>query len=85
LRCSTAAATSSTPPTARAAHASHEAGLEVGAELEVEFRDGRIELEPATVSMRVAKQAHGFVVEAEAEMPPLSAEAARKVLERTRR
>lgn len=62
-----------------------EAGLEAGAEVEVEFRDGRIEIEPASVPMRLVKRAHKAIVEAESVMPVLSAEDVRDVLERTRR
>ena len=58
-----------------------EPGIEGSAELEVAFRDGRIEIEPVSVPMRLAKH----VVEAEAEMPSLTSEDVRDVPERTRR
>jgi AbrB family looped-hinge helix DNA binding protein len=62
------------------------AGLEAGAEIEVGFRDGVIEIAPAPVPMRVARRANGVaVVEADAEMPTLTVEVVRETLERTRR
>jgi len=62
-----------------------EAGLEAGAEVEVGFRDGRIEIEPAESTMRVVEQAGGATIEAEAEMPPLRSADVRSVLDRVRR
>jgi len=62
-----------------------EAGLHAGAEVDVELRDGRIEIEAATVPMRVVKRKGRFVIEAEGDMPPLTDEDVRDVLERTRR
>ena len=62
-----------------------EAGLAAGAEVEVEFRDGRIEIQPAAVPMRLVKGARGAAIEAEAEMPVLTSEDVRDVLERVRR
>lgn len=61
------------------------AGLEAGAEIEVEFRDGRIELKPATVPMRLVKRTQGATIEAEADMPALTSEDVRNVLEHVRR
>jgi AbrB family looped-hinge helix DNA binding protein len=61
-----------------------QAGLEAGTEIEVEFRDGQVVLEPATVPMRVAKQGRA-VIEAEGEMPTLTSAEVRAVLERVRR
>ena len=61
------------------------AGLEAGAEVEVEFRDGRIELEPATVPMRLVKRTRGATIEAEADMPALTSADVRNVLEHVRR
>jgi AbrB family looped-hinge helix DNA binding protein len=62
-----------------------QAGLEAGTEVEVEFRDGQIVLEPTTVSMRVVKRAPGAIIEAEGEMPTLTSADVRAVLERVRR
>ncbi len=62
-----------------------DARLEPGTELEIEFRDGRIEIEPAVVPMRVVGQGVDAVIEADREMPVLTAEDVRDVLERSRR
>ncbi len=62
-----------------------EAGLEAGAEVDVEFRDGRIEIEPTTVAMRLVKRERGATIDAGAEMPLLTSDAVRDVLERVRR
>ena len=62
-----------------------EAGLPAGAEIDVSFRDGRIELEPATVAMHLVKRGEHAVIEAEGEMPNLSSGDVRKVLEHVRR
>lgn len=62
-----------------------EAGLEAGAELDVEFRDGRIEIEPMTVPMRLVKREGAATIDAGAEMPLLTRVVVRDVLERTRR
>lgn len=58
-----------------------EARLEAGSELEIVFRDGRIEIEPATVPMRL----HAGAIEPDATLPPLSPEVVRETLEQTRR
>jgi AbrB family looped-hinge helix DNA binding protein len=62
-----------------------EAGLEAGAEVDVEFRDGRIEIEPATLEMRLVKQDQGATIDAGTEMPPLTSDDVRDLLERVRR
>lgn len=62
-----------------------EARLEAGAEIDVEFRDGRIEITPAGVPMRLARHGSATVVEAEGSMPVLTADDVRDALERTRR
>jgi AbrB family looped-hinge helix DNA binding protein len=62
-----------------------EAKLEAGAELDVELRDGRIEIAPAGVAMRLAGHGSEAVVEAEGEVPTLTADDVRDALERTRR
>jgi len=62
-----------------------EVGLENGGEVEVTVRDGRIEVEPATVSMRVVEREGRAVVEADGEMPVLTVEEVRATLERMRR
>jgi len=61
------------------------AGLDPGAEVDVAFRDGRIELEPATASLRLVKRGRAATIEADAEMPELTSVTVRDVLERARR
>ncbi len=62
-----------------------EAGLHPGTQIDVEFRDGRVEIEPAAVPMRVVERGGRPVIVAEEELPPLTDEDVRSVLERTRR
>ena len=62
-----------------------EAGLTPGAEVELAFRDGRIELQPAAAPMRVVKRGQVAAIEAEGEMPTLTSADVRGVLERVRR
>jgi AbrB family looped-hinge helix DNA binding protein len=62
-----------------------QAGLEPGTEVEVEFRDGQVVLEPATISMRVANRAPRPVIEADGEMATLTGTDVRAVLDRGRR
>ena len=62
-----------------------EAGLDGGGEGEVVYRDGRIEIEPATPEMRVLRQPGGATIAADAEMPILTADDVREVLEHARR
>jgi AbrB family looped-hinge helix DNA binding protein len=64
-----------------------EAGLAPGTEIEVELRDGRIEIEPAMVPMRVVKRGGSVVIEpvGDVELPPLTTEDVRDLLERVRR
>ena len=62
-----------------------QAGLAAGAEIDVHFRDGRIELEPATVAMRLVKRGQHATIEAEGEMPTLGSAEVRTVLEHVRR
>ena len=62
-----------------------EARLEAGAEIDVEFRDGRIEIAPAVGPMRLAGRGAGAIVEADGAMPVLTAADVRDALERTRR
>lgn len=62
-----------------------ELGLGQGGRVAVNVRDGRIEIEPVPVAMRLVDRGDGPVLEAEAEMPTLSAEDVRTTLERLRR
>ena len=61
------------------------AGLAAGTEVEVEFRDGRVEIEPATLPMRVVKRGGSVVIEAGVDLPPLTDDDVRDVLEHVRR
>ena len=61
------------------------AGLDAGTAVEIELRDGRIEIEAATVPMRVVERDGKPVIEAEAEMPVLTDDDVRDILEHTRR
>jgi AbrB family looped-hinge helix DNA binding protein len=63
------------------------AALRPGQELEVIERDGRIEIEPVSAPMRLVER-DGFLaaeVDPEAGGVPLTADAVRDILERTRR
>ncbi len=61
------------------------AGLQAGAEVDLSFRDGYIEIEPVARSMRVVERQGGALIEAEGEMPALTAADVRDALERARR
>jgi AbrB family looped-hinge helix DNA binding protein len=56
------------------------AKLEPGMELEVRWENGRIEIEPATMPVRLIKEGRWLVAVPEGEVPPLTAE----VVEETR-
>ena len=60
-------------------------GLVPGQRLRIETRDGRVEIEPEPVEMRLVRRGKGLVAEAADEMPVLTAEMVRATLERTRR
>jgi AbrB family looped-hinge helix DNA binding protein len=62
-----------------------QAGISGGGEVDVEFRDGRIELEPATRGMRLVGRGRSATIEAEDDMPTLTTAAVRSVLEHVRR
>jgi AbrB family looped-hinge helix DNA binding protein len=62
-----------------------EAGLDAGVEVEVAFRDGRVEIAPAPVAMRVTERADGLAIESDREMPALTTDDVRSTLERVRR
>jgi AbrB family looped-hinge helix DNA binding protein len=61
------------------------AGLEAGDEIDVAFRDGRIELEPVRTPMHLTGCGVNALVGAGIAMPVLTAEDVRDVLDRTRR
>jgi hypothetical protein len=56
-----------------------------GGDVEVQFRDGRIELEPVAIPMRIVKHGKAATIEADAEMPTLTTTDVRSVLDRVRR
>lgn len=62
-----------------------EAGLHAGAQVDVEFRDGRVEIEVAPVPRRLVEREGGVIIEAEGDVPSLTDDDVRNVLERTRR
>ncbi len=60
-------------------------GLLGGEELEVEERDGLIEMRPATTDVRIVETAEGPVAQPLTELPPMTDEMVREVLEKVRR
>ena len=60
-------------------------GLRPGQPLELQVRDGRLEIELASVGMRLEAGPHGPVAVASEALPTLSADLVRETLERTRR
>ena len=62
-----------------------EVGLTAGAEVELELHDGRIEIEPTYVDTRLVIRDGHPVFETDVEMPVLTAEEVRNVLDRVRR
>jgi AbrB family looped-hinge helix DNA binding protein len=60
-------------------------GLTAGQSLDVEERDGRLEIVPAPTPMRLVDEGDGPVAVADVEMPELTTEMVRDVLEQTRR
>lgn len=63
-----------------------EAGLAAGTEVEVEFRDGRVEIEPVALPARVVERDGDVVIDPGVDdLPPLTDEDVRAVLEHVRR
>lgn len=60
-------------------------GLGAGERLELNERDGRIEIEASPTPMRLVKRRRGMVAVADRPLPPLTEEIVRQTLERTRR
>ena len=60
-------------------------GLTASQPLEIVERDGRLEIVPVPTPMRLVDEGDGVVAVADAEMPVLTAEMVRDVLDRTRR
>lgn len=62
-----------------------ELGFDGGNEVEVALVDGRIEIEPVTSHVRLVRKHGRLVAASDREMPVLTAEEVRNVLERLRR
>jgi AbrB family looped-hinge helix DNA binding protein len=60
-------------------------GLEQGRVVEIRERDGRIEIEPASMPMSLVRRAGGRVAVPDEDLPPLTDEQVRATIERTRR
>lgn len=60
-------------------------GLTPGRILELEVRDGRLEIEPIATPMRLEAREGGVVAVPLEPLPPLTAEQVRETLEQTRR
>jgi AbrB family looped-hinge helix DNA binding protein len=61
------------------------AGIEAGATLDVSWRDGHIEIEPATLPVRLVEEGRLLVALPEAGVPPLSSDAVNAALDSLRR
>ena len=62
-----------------------ELGLDGGAEVEISLVDGRIELEPVTSHIHLERKQGRLVAASDREIPVLTSEEVRGVLERLRR
>jgi AbrB family looped-hinge helix DNA binding protein len=62
-----------------------EMGVQPGQVLELELRDGHLEVEIAPVDIRLERRRHGPVAVTDEKVPTLTAEMVRQTLERTRR
>ena len=62
-----------------------ELGLQPGQVLELEVRDGRLQVEIAPVDIHLERRRHGPVAVAQETIPTLTADVVRQTLERTRR
>lgn len=60
-------------------------GLRGGEELDARARDGRLEIEPAPTPMHLERRGRGLVAVSEVDLPILTREHVREVLEQTRR
>jgi hypothetical protein len=60
-------------------------GITGPTEVEVALVDGHLEIDVPSTPVRFEQRGRGLVAVADAEMPPLTAEMVRDVLERTRR
>ena len=62
-----------------------ETGMQPGQVLELEVKDGRLQVEIAPVGIRLERRRHGPVAVADENLPTLTADMVRQTLERTRR
>jgi AbrB family looped-hinge helix DNA binding protein len=62
-----------------------ELGLSPGQHLELEARDGRLEIEPAVTPVTLVEEEGAVFAVPDRELPPLTAEQVRSTLERLRR
>lgn len=60
-------------------------GINEKTPLSIEARDGEIVIAPVTPAFRAVKRGAGLVLEAEGDVPPLTAEMVREVLESVRK
>jgi AbrB family looped-hinge helix DNA binding protein len=60
-------------------------GLTAGQSLEIDERDGRLEIVPAPTPMRLVDEGDGVAAAVDADMPVLTGEMVRDTLERVRR
>ena len=60
-------------------------GLDTGRVVEIREREGRLEIEPVSTPMTLAKRAGGRVAVPEEKLPPLTDDVVRATIERTRR
>jgi AbrB family looped-hinge helix DNA binding protein len=62
-----------------------EMGVQPGQVLELEIRDGRLQVEIAPINIRLEQRRHGPVAVADEKVPTLTADMVRQTLERVRR
>lgn len=62
-----------------------ELNLEAGTALEIRVRDGRLELEPVPIPMRLERRGGGLVATTDEPVPTIDAEDVRAVMESLRR
>ena len=62
-----------------------EMGIQPGQVLDLEVKDGRLQVEIASIDIRLERRRHGPVAVAQVDIPTLTAEMVRLTLERTRR
>ena len=60
-------------------------GLASGTEVDIELREGRLEVEPAPTPMKLVKRGKGVVANPYKPLPPLTTDDVRETLEQTRR